>query len=527
MSEFIRAIEFDQTPTRAAMQWGSELADEANREAQRQQALAKLKADQERDIYNAYGDLNKTAFKEFEGLPELMKKKAMEEYVAASTKLLKDANNDIGAFIRGAQGTVIPQLVGRVAGLKAVLEGGKVLAEELAPMGIKKDQVENFTKGYIINSGENFDPKAFKEALLKDIKERPGLYNDIDTVVKGLVERTEMKPEVISDSVTLDPNGTMKSIGKAESNIYPWDTVVEETLSNGVKVKKAKLLTEKVGDFTVVKDSAYKGFIGNDDKSEMRSMWIDVLAKKDLHNINEKKGYPTGSLTKEQFEVVAQKAKENGVELVNPFNDIDLNTIRKKVVTDLVSKYYNEDGSHRGMKQTAEVDKTKPASTTNNIYMNNQGAPQYVDQYAEYEKALASGATVFSEDKKIKNGKVVESKKTILGTPLNLLTSGQQYLVNLANSVTKKNSDEGDVYGQDNLILAPAKSGNGIAIYAWDPVKKIRGQQIANVNRREVNVDANKSLGPEPKVAAAGLEGKPKRGAAGKGINNQDPLGIL
>lgn len=107
-----------------------------------------------------------------------------------------------------------------------------------------------------------------------------------------------------------------------------------------------------------------------------------------------------------------------------------------------------------------------------------------IDQYAVFEDAVDNGVKVR------KGGKV-------MGTPLNSLQSGQDYLIELANKVGGKDANGQPKYNQENLILN--KTDKGLGIYEWDPTTATVGRLITPIDKTSTDVKANAPLGTKAK----------------------------
>lgn len=169
----------------------------------------------------------------------------------------------------------------------------------------------------------------------------------------------------------------------------------------------------------------------------------------------------------------AAKLGLGNVDVEDPGN---LELVKRAYLTDYIQKNspFKYQDKQADMQRSVNVTvKTGADKTVNTI-----------DQYAVFEDAVDNGLKVR------KGGKV-------LGTPLNSLQSGQDYLIELANKVGGKDANGQPKYNQENLILN--KTDKGLGIYEWDPTTATVGRLITPIDKTSTDVKANAPLGTKAK----------------------------
>lgn len=101
----------------------------------------------------------------------------------------------------------------------------------------------------------------------------------------------------------------------------------------------------------------------------------------------------------------------------------------------------------------------------------------------------------------VKNGTKVRVGGKPVGTPLNSLDQGQDYVIEMANKVGGKDENGQPKYNQTNLILKETNNG-GIGIFEWDANTSTAGRLVSPLNKTKTNVTANQPLGTKSKSKA-------------------------
>ena len=293
--------------------------------------------------------------------------------------------------------------------------------------------------------------------------------------------------------MTVDPTGTLKRTIAIKSDRKPWESLVPFKGTNGVSTELPSVKMEVIkspdgsSEFKSVTQDVYDNYIGGDPAVASAVM---AGAKDIVHSINSSKfGIDTRSMSRSQFEQIRKQKPE----LVDPFNAGVLDVYGKQVVTKQIASDYNEDGLRipNELKEFSVKDNPPKAATVNV----NTGEQGFIDQFDDIKKAVETGKQVRF------NGKPI-------GTPLNMLDSGQDYLIDIANKAGGKTEDGTQKYNQENLILKKTPEGK-IGLYQWDKSKSAVGELVSIVSKRSTNVKANQPLGTKAKQAAAGVA-KPK-----------------
>lgn len=492
MSEFIRAIEFDQTPTKAAMQWSSELAEQANRNAQLSMTMQKMQAEREKALFDKYGDYVNKGVDLVKGMNGEVVNSLMEGLKKNLGAAIAQSKGDPGVFTMLGFEKGIKSLISDKAAAEQILSMGEELAKQKEAMGFDPRAIRAATARYASNIGAGLDPNKFVQDIEAEISDNPSVYGDPAKQLNILKSVKDIKGEAFEREVTVDPTGTLKRTIAVKADRKPWESLIPFKGTNGVstEIPSIKIEVIKTPDGSEEKSvtkSVYDGFLSVNPAAAPAVM---AGAKDIVHSVNSKNfGVDTRSMSRSEFEA-AKKAKP---ELIDPFNSGILDVYGKRVVTKLLASDYDENGL-RIPDQLKEfsVKDNPPKAPTVNINTGEQG---FIDQFEDIKKA-------------VETGKQVRVKGKPVGTPLNMLDSGQDYLIDIANKAGGKTEDGTQRYNQENLILKKTPEGK-IGLYQWDKDNSTVGDLVSIVSRRSTNVKANQPLGTKAKQAAAGVA-KPK-----------------
>lgn len=175
-------------------------------------------------------------------------------------------------------------------------------------------------------------------------------------------------------------------------------------------------------------------------------------------------------------------ATELGLGAIDVEDPGNLELVKRAYLTDYLQK--NAPFKY----QDKQADMSRPISIKVDTGKNSD--VNTIDQYSIYEDAIKNGIKVRV------NGKPV-------GTPLNSLETGQDYIIELANKVGGKDANGAPKYNQENLILKPRDNG-GIGVFEWNPETNTVGRLVTPINRTAADVKANQPLGTKAKQKVAG-----------------------
>jgi len=461
MSEFIRAIEFDQTPNKVMMQFGSELAEQANRAAAARQAAAKLKADQDADIANTFSAVNKMAADQYKDLPDMYIKRGMEATMQSLIKDLLEAKNDPNIFKTKAYGNTLAKLHSTAAGMKQVIAASDALAKEYALLGVRPDVIKQHAADYVLDPSRPFNLEEYKAKLDQDIAERPNTYMDQNVLKKALVNRAEEKGEDFTRGEAYDPTGKRKVSASIGAKSKRWDVVGKMTTDNGLELEVPMLPTEPVkglgGEFKVVTGDVVSKFIANDPTV---AAGVNNAAKSIIHDVNKQLGVNTASMTNEQFQQAKREydiKRMKGVNegnsvlpaLFDPFNEENILIASRKAVTDILKPYYNEGGYAKLTKKEIGDVKDNPMVINNNIGSTTPANPDFTAP-VDRIKAITNGDTRFLGAVKpsVKGNTTYDVTQQFSGLPIFKSPTGKTY----GPALVQYNLGDKDGSGQRFLV---------------------------------------------------------------------------
>lgn len=370
MSQFIKAIEIDQTPVKMMSQWSSELAEEANRASQRQQALLKMQQEQEAALGNAFGEFYKYGLDYAKDLTAEQRDIALESFKKGLAKSLNDSKRNPAAFKVSALTGPLTDIVRYSSFRKEVANAGAEISKQLEAQGYNPKAIQAFAGAYMLdpeNIGK-FNIEDFQQALQKDLEERKHLYVDKNKGLDIINKSLEEKGEDLERSVALDPTGKNKKTVDVKVPVKYWDKIVKVKQPNGIEVDMPVLNTEEINGMKVITGDVYKKFLNNNASAKA---WIDAEAKNTVHDINNKMGVNTAGMTYRDFSI----AKSKNPNLIDPFNDGVLEVYARNAVTKMLAPKYDENGVSKLGKQAYGNVFDNPAKTTVNIN-NGQTTPQ-------------------------------------------------------------------------------------------------------------------------------------------------------
>lgn len=490
MSQFIRAIEIDQTPNKLLFEYGSELAQQANLESQRQMALFKMKQEQDRDLSSKYGELVKMSFEQMKPLTEEQSNKAMELVKSGLASALNESKGDPNTFYRLGIDKAVSEVVAYKGSREKIANAATSRIAELAPAGVRKDAIENFAKSYMLDpsTANGFSVEKFYADMDKEIADNPQLYMDKEKLRQAVSDRLNEKGVEVERGVEYDPTGTKKLTANIKVPMKPWESLGKLKMPNGIEVDAPKITTETINGMNVITEDSYRKFINN---NPLIKTSVIMSAKETIHDLNNKAGVNTAVMNSSEFEA----AKAKNPNLIDPFNNGNIEVYAKDAVTKMLKGSYDDAGFSSQGKQAYGSIKDNPPRTTFNVNTGTGANAPVIDQYKVYSDAIATGVQVKKGNK-------------VLGTPLNLLPSGQDYLIETANKVGKKDELSGQAaYDQTNLILT--KSKDKIELRKWDTKTQTVGDVVSIISKTPTNVKANQPLGTKSKQKAVAQTNQP------------------
>lgn len=494
MSQFIRAIEIDQTPNKLLYQYGSELAEQANKAAIRQQQIDKLKAEQEKDISDLYGGYEKFSIDMTKELPTKMRDAALNEMLTSlSSALAKSGGNSL--LFRQMLQDPIKSLSARVSNGKAIAAA----AEEYASANplINKNAVVGFANNYLVSNKDGLSVEKFNEFLQKEINEKPHVYINALKTEEALEKRLDEKGVEFKRGETFDPTGTRKLSGAIDTQKKDWENIGKFKLKNGIEVELPKINMEKVsgpfGTSSVITGEVYNRIVNN----PALELKMVQDAKKLVHKINSAIGVNTSAMTREQFDA----ARYQFPELVDPFNDGVISVYKRKVLTDRLKSNYDENGFSLAGQRQVGLDVSKPASGSGGGSGSGENKDtSYIDAYKEINQ-LAS------------------QKKKGWGAPMSELSLGTQNVVlDIAgNTLGVQNVNQADIYvkKEDDGTIGvytsrEIKNTDGEVVRPFDD-KNAYKNKIGTLTNTDANVKASAPLGAKSKKAAADAANQPTK----------------
>jgi len=161
MSEFIRAIEFDQTPNKVMMQFGSELAEQANKTAQMNASIEKMNADRQKALYEKYGEFQKMGIEQIKGVKGELVDKIMSRFVESLGQALNESKGDIGVFTRLGFDKSLKGLIADRAASDQILAMTEDFVKANEPLGIDGQAIRAAGNNYALNIGSK-NPSPIK-----------------------------------------------------------------------------------------------------------------------------------------------------------------------------------------------------------------------------------------------------------------------------------------------------------------------------------------------------------------------------
>jgi hypothetical protein len=494
MSQFIRAIEIDQTPNKLMFEYGSELAQQANLEAQRQMTLLKMKQEQDAALGSAFGDLYKMGLDRVKDLTAEQRNIALEQLKTGLANSLKESKGNPSAFKVSALTGPLKDIVTYEASRKDIASAGAERAKQLANAGIKGDAVEAFTAKYMLDPSKAsaFNIEDFYAEMDKDIATRPQLYMDKEKLRQTVVGRLDEKGVDFEREIQLDPTGVNKKTASVKIPMKPWETTGKIKMPNGIEVEAPQLKMENIDGMNVIAQESFDKFIGG---NPLLKTAVITAAKETVHDINKKLGVNTDGMTTRDFSI----AKSQNPKLVDPFNDGVVEVYAKDALTRMLKGSYDEQGFSLAGKRAYAAIKDNPPRTS--ITVNAGKDVPVIDQYKIYNDALKSGPKVMIKGKAV-------------GVPLSMLESGQEELIEMANKVGKRDETTGmPAFDQSNLILTQGKGQ--IELRKWDKENSTVGDIVSVISKTKTNVKANQPLGTKSKQKAVTQANQPAK----SGIN--------
>jgi hypothetical protein len=506
MSQFIRAIEIDQTPSRMLFQWGSQLAEEANQKAMRQQALEKLRLDQQEELGKAFGDAYKMGLDQTAELGSIQQDEALRLFRTNLAKDLKEAGGRIDEFKKLS----IQRSLSDLSKFKANRGQVKSLAEakmkDLEAVGINPDAVKGFAANYMLGKtmDPNFSAESFTKDLERDITERPHLYFNKDKAISAIQSRINQKGIEFDRSELKDVSGMRKLTVESKAEKKPWEEVGEFKAPNGLAVQVPKITFESIKDpggfeYKVVTRNIVDNFIGGDPGVQAG---VKIAAKEIVHDANKKMGFDTAGASREQF----MKLKQIEPDLIDPFNDGVLDVYERLAVTRMIKPNYDDDGFSIAGKRGFGDDKQQKAGTVVNVN-NISNAPKF-EAFDEVANDIADAEIRGTVVNNKVGGKVTES----FGVPLTSISSDdyKDIIISKANRGRKREDiNDGNIVVKNN--------GDAIEVYKLtfdvDPTtgrrtKVSKSDFITRISKTELDRTANQSLGTKTQGRIAAEDNK-------------------
>jgi hypothetical protein len=359
MSQFIRAIEIDQTPLKMMSQYSSELAESANRESQRQQALLKMQQEQDAALGSAFGDLYKMGLDRVKDLTAEQRDIALEQLKTGLAQSLKDSKGNPAAFKVSALTGPIKQIVTYEASRKDIASAGAERSKQLAAAGIRGDAVEAFTAKYMLDPSKatSFNVQDFYAEMDQDIAARPQLYMDKEKLRQTVIGRLSDKGVDFEREVQLDPTGVNKKTASVKMAMKPWETTGKIKMPNGIEVEAPQIKTENINGMNVIAQESFDKFIGD---NPLLKTAVITAAKETVHDINKKLGVNTEGMSVRDFSI----AKSQDPNLIDPFNDGVVEVYAKDALTKMLKGNYDDQGFSIAGKRAYGAIKDNPPRTS-------------------------------------------------------------------------------------------------------------------------------------------------------------------
>lgn len=495
MSQFIRAIEIDQTPNKLMYQYGSDLAEQANRDALRQQQMMKIKADQEKDMADAFNNFYKLGFEQLKTLPKEEMDIQLAQLGQNLARAIKESNGDIRVFHSLGYNKALNEVYSAVKARESMATAGEEYAKS-NPL-LNKEAIAGFTAKYRVTPGSQFSLEKFNEDLQKDINEKPHIYINGLKTEEALEKRLDEKGVEFKRGETFDPTGSRKLTGAIDTQKKDWEDIGKFKLKNGIEVELPKISMEKVsgpfGTSSVITGEVYNRIVNN----PALELKMVQDAKKLVHKINSAIGVNTSAMTREQFDA----ARSQFPELVDPFNDGVISVYKRKVLTDRLKSNYDENGFSLAGQRQVGLDVSKPTGGSGGSGGSVANA-QFVDGFAKIENIIAPG----------KQYKIRREGGQEVGGLINQLDSRvAETLVSIANKIsTAGTTEEGTPrkYTQRDLVIRPNQDGS------YQLIDINTKEALPPINREDFNTAYNETFGNKAQSAAVKQPTQPVKPAA-------------
>lgn len=537
MSEFIRAIEFDQTPNKVMMQMSSELAEEANKKAQLSMTMQKMQADREKALNDKYGEFQKMALDQVKGAKGELVNSMMSRFITNLGQALNESNGDIGVFTKLGFDKALTGLISDRAASDQILALGEEFAKKNSAIGIDQEAVRAATAKYVLtNLGSGLDPEKYAQFIQSEIDDNPSLYGDPAKQLEILKSAKSAKGDTLERKVTLDPTGTLKKVLDIKTERKPWEKIDVFKASNGVSTDLPRVTFETIDapmdpaaklvkggvQFKSVTEDVYRNFLA---QGPAVKSTVAAGAKDVVHSVNANQfGLDTRGLSRQEF----QAAKEKYPYLVDPFNEGVLDVYGKHVVTKLIEGDYDKDGFKVPENLATELRKDNPPKTTNNTTINMPGAnpnTPYIDVVGLTMKKIEADqkrtgknythTQVNSLPTAVKDVALTLAKRDLpeairqnLGSEsFKIVTRNDKPAIVVAREIK---DEEGNVIKKVNDFLAYIDDGanqlangtlgNDSEMASVQPITTTRAQQNTNQSTQTINQDAYRKMSlPERK----------------------------
>jgi len=454
MSQFIKAIEIDQTPIKMMSQWSSELAESANRESQRQQAIAKMRQEQEAAGAAAWGDMWKLGTDRMTEMTAEQRDIAFKQLQEGLAKSWKDSGGNPNQFRVSSLTGPIQQIIKYEGFSKDIAKAAAEAAKQKEAAGITKDAINSFTADYVLKrQGDGkYSVEDYYAALDKDIAERPNVYSDREKQYSALTGRAEEKGSLLERGVALDSTGTNKKTVDVKIPWRSWEVVEPKEMPNGLKVDVPRIKFENIDGQNVVTKDVFNEYVGND---KLRQGAVLREAKELAHAVNKGMGVNTETMTMRDFSI----AKSQNPKLVDPFDNGVIEVYARKAVTDILKDKYDSDGYSKAGLQSYGAIKDNPPKTVFNIN-NGQTTPQIDLPGIIADKVAADKAEAKKNNVPYKWTQINTLDDRVKDAVMDKAKSG------LPDAIKQS-------VGQESFYIKPGQSRgkNGIGVYAAVDIK--------------------------------------------------------
>lgn len=404
------------------------------------------------------------------------------------------------------------------------------LIQSISPAALSKDydkQVVNETMGklqYDVRSYLAANPNANSQELQAYIQDNVGkisnwsnkvtaIRTNIDEQFKRMektdgIDKNGWYAKALNDALYKNVNGQFVMKGEDELDpAFDWagetfkkhgDQLVNmdqagkmiNTMLKDAPVQKKLISSKRRGangrtiiDETTVEIPSYMTVIkdkdGND-KVEVRKE--NGYVANDVYEAFAPKGSPMDLYLNNKARMLINQGNKGetaklGLGSVDVEDPGNLELVKRAYLTN----YIQQNAPFKYQDKQADMQK----SVTVNVSTGGDKTVNTIDQYAIFEDAVNNGTKVRV------NGKPV-------GTPLNSLKSGQDYIIETANKVGGKDANGQPKYNQENLILNKTSDG-GLGIFEWNPETNTAGRLVTPLDKTATDVKANAPLGTKAK----------------------------